>query len=201
MTILRIGSFFPAFCAAALLIGCVNNTALDDLKDAKPQGTPFSTALYKNYRALARSFGPVGASAGRAFGVEDAVELTSMDSRVGKLANDYAEKALIAARGSIVEPEPGVDITTHKMRDRLIRVLDRSRDSFPADSARAQADFDCWMMNATVRVMQSASKKCHAALEISLARVEAEAKPAPTPPPAAPAPTNSEQPAEPVPSR
>ena len=196
MTILRIGSLFAA---AALLVGCVNNTALDDLKDTKPQGGPFSTALYKNYRALARSFGPVGVSAGRAFGAEGAIELTSMDSKVGQLANDYAEKALIAARGAVVEPEPGVDIATHRMRDRLIRALERGRDSFPADSARAQADFDCWMMNATVRAMLPASKKCRGALEVSLAKVEGEAKPVAPPP--APAPANPEQPAAPTPSQ
>jgi hypothetical protein len=199
MTILRTGTLLSAACAAALLAGCVNNIALDDLKDTKPKGGPFSTALYKNYAALARSFGSVGASAGRAFGDEGAIELTSVDSKVGQLANDYAEKALIAARGSVVEPEPGVDIATHKMRDRLIRALDRGRDSFPADSARAQADYDCWMMNATVRVMLPASKKCRAALDTSLAKVEREAKPAPAP--AQPAPANPEQPAAPPPSR
>ncbi len=65
--------------------------------------------------------------------------MTEMDSAIGALANSYAEKAIIASRGSLVEPEPGVDVPTHKMRDRLIRAMERGKDTFPADSARAQA--------------------------------------------------------------
>jgi hypothetical protein len=180
--------------AAALLSGCVNNTALDDLHDAKPTGSPFSQALFKDYAALARSFGEVGAAAGVAFDGEGSMELTSMDSKIGALANSYAEKALIAARGSLVEPETGVDIVTHKARDRLIRALDRGKETFPVDSARAQADFDCWMMNATVDAMAKASARCHASLEASLTKLEGEAKPAAVAPLSTPS-ANSEQPA------
>lgn len=186
---------FAGFMGACLLLaGCVNNTALDDLRDATPNGSAFNKALFKNYSALARSFGSVGASAGQAFDQGGSLELTEMDSHIGALANAYAEKAIIAARGTVVEPEPGVDIPTHKMRDRLIRALERGKDSFPADSARAQTDYDCWMLNATVPAMTKASKKCRAALEVSMKKLEGEAKaPAATP---APAPSdNSDKPA------
>jgi hypothetical protein len=180
--------------ACLLLSGCVNNTALDDLRDATPNGSAFNKALFRNYSALARSFGSVGASAGIAFDQGGSMELTEMDSHVGALANAYAEKAIIAARGTVVEPEPGVDIPTHKMRDRLIRALERGKDSFPADSARAQTDYDCWMMNATVPVMMKASKKCRASLEVSMKKVESEAK-APAAAPAPAASDNSDKPA------
>jgi len=181
--------------AAALLAGCVNELALDDLPDAKPEGSDFNKALFVNYAALARSFGPVGASAGKAFDRGGSVELTKMDSTVGALANAYAEKALLAARGAVVEPETGIDVPTHKMRDRLIRAIERGRESFPKDAARAQADYDCWMMNATVKPMQRASNRCLTALNISLPKLEAEAK-APAPAPAAPpAPDNTDKPA------
>ena len=108
--------------------GCVNNTALDDLRDTKPEGSAFNKALFKDYSALARSFGEVGAAAGVAFDTSGSFELTEMDSNVGALANAYAEKALLAARGSLVEPEPGVDVPTHKARDRLIRALERGKE-------------------------------------------------------------------------
>jgi hypothetical protein len=180
--------------AALLLSGCVNNTALDDLRDTTPTGSAFNKALFKNYSAIARSFGSVGASAGIAFDQGGSLELTEIDSHVGALANAYAEKAIIAARGTVVEPEPGVDVPTHKMRDRLIRALERGREGFPVDSARAQTDYDCWMMNATIPVLANSAKKCRASLEISMKRLESEAKaPAAAP---APAPSdNSEKPA------
>jgi hypothetical protein len=172
--------------SASLLAGCVNEYALDDLRDTKPTGSAFSRALFKNYAALARSFGSVGAAAGVAFDHGGSLELTQMDSAIGALANDYAEKAIIAARGSNVEPEPGIDVPTHKMRDRLIRALERGKESFPADAARAQADYDCWMMDGTVAAMRASADKCHASLDISLTRLEGEAKAPPPAPPSAP---------------
>jgi hypothetical protein len=177
--------------------GCVNNTALDDLRDTKPEGSAFNKALFKDYSALARSFGEVGAAAGVAFDTSGSFELTEMDSNVGALANAYAEKALLAARGSLVEPEPGVDVPTHKARDRLIRALARGKESFPADSARAQAEYDCWLMDMTVPQTREASKHCLTGYDKAVTRLEAEAKPAPTPPSAsaAPASDNSDKPA------
>ena len=165
---------FAAVTALVVLGGCVNEYALDDLRDTVPTGSAFSKALFKNYSALARSFGPVGAAAGVAFDRGGSFELTEMDSSIGGLANGFAEKAIIAARGSNVEPEPGVDVPTHKMRDRLIRAIERGKDAFPVDAARAQADYDCWMMDAKIDALKSSANKCHASLEISLAKLEGE---------------------------
>lgn len=179
---------------ASLLAGCVNEYALDNLHDAKPAGDAFSRALFKNYSALAHSFGPVGVAAGVAFDRGGSIELTKMDSAIGALANDYAEKALVAARGSNVEVEPGVDVPTHKVRDRVIRALERGKESYAVDAARVQADYDCWMMNNTVAAMRPAANKCRASLEVSLTKLEGEAK-APAAAPAAPAPSDSDKPA------
>jgi OOP family OmpA-OmpF porin len=190
---LAAGAAFAA--TAALATGCVNETALDQLSETRPTGSAFSQALFQDYKALARSFGTVGAAAGVAFDRGGSIEMTKMDSTVGALANAYAEKALLAARGSMVEPEPGVDVPTHKMRDRLVRALERGKDAFPADAARAQAEYDCWMMNASIAQMKAASEKCRASLDASLAKLEAEAKPAAAPAPPAPQSPDSEKPA------
>ncbi|MBV9991235.1 MAG: hypothetical protein JOZ72_08060 [Alphaproteobacteria bacterium] len=182
---------------SVVVMGCVNNTALDDLPETRPEAaaSAFNKALFKDYSALARSFGPVGASAGVAFDQGGSMELTEMDSSIGALANSYAEKAIIAARGSLVEPEPAIDVPTHKMRDRLIRALERGRDGFAVDAARAQVDYDCWLLNGSVRSMARATKRCLASLEVSLRKLEAEAK-APPPAPAAPPPSdNTDKPA------
>jgi hypothetical protein len=193
---------FASRCAAgatmllltAFLAGCVNEYALDDLSTTKPAGDAFSQALFKDYSALARSFGPVGASAGVAFDRGGSIEMTEMDSAVGTLANNYAEKAIIASRGANVEPEPGIDVPTHKMRDRLIRAVERGKESYAADAARAQVNYDCWMMNNAVPAMRKSAGKCYASLERSLAKLEGEAKAAPVAP--APAPSdNTDKPA------
>jgi hypothetical protein len=174
----------------------VNNTALDDLRDTKPVtgATDFNKALFQDYRALARSFGEVGAAAGVAFDSGGSMEMTQMDSAIGALANSYAEKAIIASRGSLVEPEPGVDVPTHKMRDRLIRAMERGKDTFPADSARAQAEYDCWLLNGTVPAMSRSAKRCLATLENTIKKLESEAKVPPPTPAAAPS-DNTDKPA------
>jgi len=181
--------------AAALLFGCVNNNALDNLPDAKPQGSAFNKALYGDYSRLARSFGPVGAAAGVAFDGGGSIELTRMDSAIGALANSYAEKALLAARGSMVEPESGVDVETHKLRDRLVRALDRTKEDFPSDAARAQVQFDCWLMNGALPAMRSAAMRCRMEAEASIKKLEDEAKPAAAPATAAAPSDDSDKPA------
>jgi len=75
------------------------------------------------------------------------------------------------------DPEPSLDIKTHELRDRLLRALVSGRDVFPRDAARAQADWDCWRLNATVATQLPASEACHKSFEITLPRLEAELVP------------------------
>jgi outer membrane protein OmpA-like peptidoglycan-associated protein len=169
--------------AAITLAGCVNETALDQLADAEPTGTPFAQALFKNYAYLARSFGSVGAAAGTSFNQEGSMSLASVDSSVGALADAFAAKALLAARGIDVEPEPGADGITHTMRDRLVRALNSGRDTFPIDAARAQVDYDCWRLNGTVDSQAAAAEQCHRSLDVTLAKLERDLHPGAAPPP------------------
>ncbi len=165
------GGFVLAMAVAALM-GCVNETALDDLADAQPTGSAFSQALFQDYAYLARSFGSVGAAAGTSFDQEGSLTLTEMDSDVGALANTFAAKALLAARDVNVEPEPGVDATSHTMRNRLIRALEQTRDKFPKQAARAQADYDCWRLNDAVVSQAGAAARCRRSFDSSLAVLE-----------------------------
>src|SRR2546421_5993860 len=141
--------FLPA-AAAAGLAGCVGTTALSQLDQARALGGPFSQALFKNYALLARSFGTVGTpSSGTPFDAAGSIQLGSMSARVADIANGYAQKALSTAQGEEILPEPpdsnisGADAA----RLELLRDLDQGRDKTPERAARAQADFDCWMMN------------------------------------------------------
>jgi OOP family OmpA-OmpF porin len=74
------------------------------------------------------------------------------------------------------------------MRDRLVHALGEGRDSFPEDAARAQADYDCWVLNGTVPSQAAASAQCRASLGMTLAQLERDIHPpvAVAPPPAAP---------------
>lgn len=158
---------------ALTLAGC-GGSAFDDLNDTTPQGSAFQTALYKNYAYLARSFGKVSGGGGSSFDSGSSMSLDDVDESVADLANSYAQKAVDSANGNDVEPEDAPDDNTdaQNMRVRLLTALDQGRDKAPADAARAQADYDCWILDATVDSQVNASHRCRQSLDASLARLE-----------------------------
>jgi outer membrane protein OmpA-like peptidoglycan-associated protein len=176
----RTGLLRIAVVAAALaLSACASNGLLDDLDQAQPVGSDFSKELFKDYAYLARSFGDAGNSASTAFGADDTMSLSGGNADVGDLVNTYAQKALDAAQGQEVLPEPAPDgnADAATMRDRLLKDLEDGRSKFPADAARAQVQFDCWVMNARVDGLRSASAQCRRGLDAALSQLEHELNP------------------------
>jgi outer membrane protein OmpA-like peptidoglycan-associated protein len=181
------------------LAGCVNNAPLDDLSYAAPAGSPFDAALYRNYSFLAHSFGEVGAATNQPFDQAGSMSLAKTDSTVAGLANSYAAKAVSAAKGEFVDPEPAHDPASHEMRDRLLRALEPGRDAFPRDAARAQADYDCWIMNVAVPSQSGAAAQCKKSLDVTLPLLESETKTGPGTPGTLPAMAGAEPAATPPP--
>ena len=192
LTILRL---VPALALALSLAACASTTISDELDAAQPTGSAFAQALFKNYSYLARSFGDAtGTSTSTAFDSEGSMSLSGSSSDVFDLAQAYADKALSAAKGEDVLPEPAPDgdADAEQVRLRLLRALEEGREKAPQDAARAQVDYDCWIMNARVDSQHSASLACRHSLDSSLAQLEHDLNPAPAPAPvatsAAPAP-------------
>ena len=120
-----------AAAALALLAGCTSN--IDQVSMAKGTGSPFTQALTTEYQAYT------------------AEEKSEYD---WGNADHFAQKGLLAAGGANVEPEDlaNWDIPADKQaelaaaRTRLMTALNGgARDAKPADAARAQARFDCWV--------------------------------------------------------
>jgi OmpA-OmpF porin, OOP family len=120
-----------AVAALALLAGCTSN--IDNLAATKGTGSPFTQALTTEYQAYT------------------AEEKSEYD---WGNADHFAQKGLLAAGGANVEPEDlaNWDIPADKQaelaaaRTRLMTALNGgARDAKPADAARAQARFDCWV--------------------------------------------------------
>jgi ABC-type glycerol-3-phosphate transport system substrate-binding protein len=148
------------------LCGCMSSTSsLDQLGSATPSGSPFAQNLFKNYAYLARSFGPSTTTDDGMF------DFFGSSSETSDLAEAYATKALIAAKGVEVEPEPAGG-GAGAMRDRLVSALAAGKERFAIDAARAQADFDCWMLNSSVSSQRAAAEQCHASFNSTLARLE-----------------------------
>ncbi len=178
--------FGPALAVllALALSACTGSGVFEDLDQAQPSGSPFSQALFKDYSALARSFGAVGATSGSSFDSESSMSLSGADNDVADLATSFAQKALDAAKGSDVLPEPAADGDTdaEAARIRLLKSLEDGRDKFPADAARAQAEYDCWVMNARVDSQKSAAEQCRRSFDGAVTQLERDLNPVPVAP-------------------
>ena len=199
-----VASFPSKTCFAAIasllvvfgLSGCIGNSVFDDLNTMQPVGSAFNEAQFKDYSFLARSFGTQSAPAGQAFDAEGAISLTGADNTISGLANAYAQKALAAGRAEDVLPEPAPDgdADAENVRLELLRDLDQGRDKAPDDAARAQADYDCWIMNRRIDTLTAAAQACRRSATASLAKLERELSPGAdtsAPAPSQPAPSES----------
>jgi outer membrane protein OmpA-like peptidoglycan-associated protein len=182
--------WFAMALAGFALAGCAGNSSLSDLDTASPSGSAFTQQLFRNYSYLAHSFGGGGGS-----GSFDDVGMATVFDDVSDndtLAEAFATKALIAARGVDPDPEPSADAESATARARLVTDLAATKDRYPVDAARAQTDYDCWMLNATVEGQRAAADQCRASFNNSIARLERAtrpvmaAAPAPSAAPAAP---------------
>jgi outer membrane protein OmpA-like peptidoglycan-associated protein len=192
-TLLRL---LPALALAFSLAACASTTISDELDAAQPIGSPFSQALFKNYAYLARSFSDAtGSSTNTSFDAEGSMSLSGSSSDVFDLAQSYADKALSAAKGDDVLPEPAPDgdADAEALRLRLLRALEDGREKAPQDAARAQVDYDCWIMNGHVDSQHAASLACRHSLDASLAQLERDLNPAPPPAPVASTPAPGPQ--------
>ena len=173
------------------LSGCVSTDSLDQLSTTTPTGSAFTQQLFRNYAYLANSFGSAsGGSSGGSFDSESSLTIFDSGGDFGDLAEAFATKALIAANGTEPDPEPGRDDESVQARSRLLAALAEGKDRFPNDAARAQTDFDCWMLNATVDSQAGAASQCRGSFGRSIAKLENDTRPVapmPAPAPAAPA--------------
>jgi OOP family OmpA-OmpF porin len=162
-------------------------------------GTPFTQALSKDYNDLAGQASALPAEPVESSFLESLNPFSSSDTSSDLLSKAFTTKAQLADEGTEPEPEAAVGPAQAALRARLTRALASGKDQFPEQAARAQADYDCWVLYGTVPTAAAASQACKTALDSSIVRLETAARPAPPPAPApapAPAPTPAPAPAQ-----
>jgi len=185
----RTGSIAGYVAVAALgliLAGCSSWFGSDGSDSAQPMASAFNQALAKDYDALSQSVTTGNdTSEGGFFSSPFAHMGVNFWSKSPSesLVMTFAAKAELAAKGGDVAPEPSTDSTSEAAHARLDAVLGAGKDRYPDDAARAQTDYDCWMLDAMVASQATAASQCQASLSGSLARLEADVRPAPPPPP------------------
>jgi outer membrane protein OmpA-like peptidoglycan-associated protein len=182
-------------CLGLALAGCAGD------EDVAASGSPFSQALFKDYTDLATQ-----AASAPAPQAQDTGFFSDIFGMFGSGPSNPADavveafhaKADQAAKGNEPAPEPApADSMAQGLRARLVAAIARGKDQFPDSAARAQADYDCWVLDSGAANLLSQAQDCRSALSSSLLALENAARPAPPPLPApvtsapvsAPAPT------------
>ena len=165
--------------------------------DDTASGSPFTQALQKDYTDLSSQASALPAEPGSEPSFLDSLNpFSSSDTSSDTLAKAFSAKADLAGGGTEPEAEAANGPAQTTIRARLVRAVAAGKDQFPEQAARAQADYDCWVIYATVSSAAPASQACKTALDNSLLRLETSARPAPPPaPPPAPVPVPAPAPA------
>jgi len=185
------GSRLPMLAAAALLAaglaGC--SSLFGDSMDGSA-GSPFTQALQTAYTEQAGLAAELPAEE-----VESSIfDIFSSSKTTSDLLEEaFTAKAELAAEGAEPEPEAAPNPNAEAFRARLIMALAAGKDTVPDLAARAQVDYDCWILYGTVAGAANASQACKTSLDSSLLRLETAARPAPPAP--APAPVSAPLPA------
>ena len=173
---------------AAAGILAIGLAACSDDEDAT-SGSPFTQALSKDYGDLSAQAAALPAEPAADTSFWDSLDpFSSSDTSSDLLAKAFTAKADLATAGTEPEPEAASGPAQATIRARLERALAAGKDQFPEQAARAQADYDCWVIYGTVPSAAAASQACKTALDSSLIRLETAARPAPPPIPTAPVP-------------
>ena len=172
-----------AILAAASVLA-LSLAACSSDSDEATAGSPFTQALSKDYGDLSGQAAALPAEPGAETSFWDSLNpFSSSDSSSDLLAKAFTTKAELADSGTEPEPEAASNPGQSALRARLLRAVSAGKDQFPEQAARAQADYDCWVLYATVPSAGAASQACKTALDSSLPRLESGARPAPPPAP------------------
>jgi len=171
--------------AAILALGLAACSSDDELGE----GTAFTQALGKDYTDLSGQASALPAEPAESGFFASLNPFSSSETSSDLLAQAFTAKAELANAGTEPEPENGTGTVQTTIRSRLVTALAASKDQFPEQAARAQADYDCWVLYAAVPTAMAASQACKTALDSSLIRLETASRPAsapitPVPPPA-----------------
>ena len=158
-----------AFAALTMLAGCMGYD-IEAMRGAEGTGSAFTRALTEEYRQITLF------EADQMFDWRD--------------AGYFARKGLRAADGEVVEPERLEDwhLPADKIdemssaRARLVSLLDaNARQQAPAEAARAQGRFDCWVEQQEENHQPDHIAACRDEFYAALAALEEAMKPEPAP--------------------
>jgi outer membrane protein OmpA-like peptidoglycan-associated protein len=169
-------------------------------------GSPFTQGLLTAYTDLA---GQADALPDEEGGIFSTLTGGLFDSEAPKdmLKRAFDAKAELARAGEEPAIEAASSPAINPIHDRLAAALAAGKDKFPEEAARAQSDYDCWVLFGMVPAAAPNAAACKGQLDVSLPRLEVAARggaapmlpTAPAPAPVMPAPAPAPVTTAPVP--
>jgi OOP family OmpA-OmpF porin len=178
-------AFAAAGAALVALAGCSDLFGGDDTSTS--QGTPFTQALAKDYTDLANQTASVPAPDSDEGFFDNPFGLFGSDNPADAVVKAYNDKATAAGQGQEPAPEAAPAMpNAQAIHDQVTQAIAAGKDRFPEQAARAQADYDCWVLDSSVTMLAAAAQACRTALDGSMLALENAVRPAPPPMPVAP---------------
>ncbi len=177
----RVVKGFLVWVSLISLVGCVG-TQLEKAQRVDPDGSTFNVSLYQEY-----------------------IDLSSSEYNEGDYtdSDNFAVRAMQSGTGGTVAPE---EISARRLpkdkvgeltsaRQRLVDTLSKgAAEKAPAETARAQTGFDCWMQEQEENFQADDIEACRSRFVAALEYIEDALKPKPiakkVEPPVAPPPAS-----------
>ena len=164
--------------------------------DEPTPGSPFTQGLATAYTDLANQ---ADALPDEDSGMFSTLTFGLFDSETPKdmLKRAFTAKADLATAGEEPAIEAAPNPATTPAHDRLAAALAAGKDKFPEQAARAQSDYDCWVLFGMVPAAAANAATCKNQLDTSLPNLEVAIRPASAPimPPPMPVPAPVTMPA------
>jgi OOP family OmpA-OmpF porin len=179
-----------AMLGSAVIALSACSDLFDDSSDATvATGSPFTQGLATAYTDLS---GQADALPDEDTGFFDSITGGLFGSEAPKdtLKRAFDAKAQLASSGEEPAIEAASSPAAGPVHDRLVAALAAGKDKFPEEAARAQSDYDCWVLFGMVPAAAANAAVCKNQLDTSLPRLEVAVRPGsapmPTMPPAPP---------------
>jgi len=148
--------------------------------DEPTPGSPFTQGLATAYTDLANQADALPDEDG---GMFSTLTFGLFDSETPKdmLKRAFTAKAESAGGGDAPTIEAAPNPAAAPAHDRLVAALAAGRDKFPEQAARAQSDYDCWVLFGMVPAAAANAATCKNQLDTSLPNLEVAIRPGAAP--------------------
>jgi outer membrane protein OmpA-like peptidoglycan-associated protein len=169
-----LGSAAIGLCACSDIFGSSSD-------DTTATGSPFTQGLVTAYTDLANQADALPSDEDDGFFAPITNLFDFSESPKDMLKRAFTAKADLATAGEepAIEAAPSPEV--RPVHDRLATALATGKDKFPEEAARAQSDYDCWVLFGMVPAAAPNAAICKSQLDTSLPRFEVAIRPGSAP--------------------